>query len=302
MGRRIDDHFGNESYLAVRRTDPSMQDFNLPSDLVTFLRGRWELEYPTADCEVGTVMLEWLEDLELSTAEVHIDDDQVFGDDPHFGDAGHYVLPCVSLLLDCEGYLPWGVLCWFPTERQFGTVDSDHGKVVLFGPDIGWSEICRDPARWLSLQWSNTDLGCFQPHGRYPFVAVTSECESLEQTLQAARARLAAVEAKCRRRGLSHETNYAAFIRSEIRAVKSRIEQTASLKLPLGARKTQRATENPEPVGVDSGSVPESFAALLKEQLLVLEELFAKAPVAQREQLQIKMEAVRKQVGELRDK
>lgn len=300
--RGIDIHIGNLSRASFHRNCPPMQELNLPSDLVIFLRGRRELVYPAADCEVGAVVLEWLEDLELSKAEVHVDDEEMFADDPHFGEAGHYVIPCVSLLLDCAGYLPWGILCWFPTERQFGTVDSDHGKVVLFGPEIGWSEIVHEPARWLSLQWSETAPECIRPRGGYPFVPVTQDREGLDQALEATRARLAALEAKCRRRGIVDETNHAGFIRGEIEALESLLLQKAASVRPAGGIQAATAPEYRDEHESAAEAVPEGFAALLRQQLLVLEEMVAKAPVAQQEQVRAQMDAIRKQVGRSGDK
>ncbi len=279
-----------------------MQPLNLPQDLITFLRERRELIYSAADCEVGKVVLEWLEDLELSAAEAHVADEDHFADDPHHGEDGHYSIPCVSLLLDCEGYLPWGVLCWFPAERQFGTVDSDHGRILLFGPNVGWRDIERDPARWLSLQWRAEQPKCFQPQGRYPFVPTVAESRGLEQTLQEVRARLARLEAKCERRGIVGGTNHATFIRDEIAAFESWHKQKASLKQSPVESKVRKPTEDSALLQADMGSVPESFADLLAAQLSALEEMFAKAPASQREQLQAKMDAIRKQVGGSGDK
>jgi hypothetical protein len=42
---------------------------------------------------------------------------------------------------------------WLPLENRFGTWDSSHPWIALFGPEVGWSNIAEAPARFINAQW-----------------------------------------------------------------------------------------------------------------------------------------------------
>lgn len=244
-----------------------MTTFRLPADLEQFLREKRELVYNPADCEVGKVSLEWIEDLELSTAYVDLEESPLEDTDPNAGKDGHYEVPCVSLVFDCEHHLPWGVLCWFPDQEQYGTVESDHNDVFLFGPQVGWGEILRDPVRWLNYQWREEDRRYFSPHPRYPFIEANSDPAKadLAAGLREARARYDRMKQKYLKRGIEGETEQLGYLRSEIEAVESAMRRPKA-----GPPRSTPRSEAPSPAT--------NFGTLLEQTLAELESAVQAAP------------------------
>ena len=134
-----------------------MDPLQLPDDLVAFLDAGQQLEYDPATCEAGAVTLLPHSKLRLRTFGAHCGTRHE-ADDPHPG-VGVYRVPGVDLVGSCTGdYEPEGLLVWFPGEQSFGVWDSSHDYVLVFGPEVSWSEIVRSPARYINAQWAFEDL------------------------------------------------------------------------------------------------------------------------------------------------
>lgn len=124
---------------------------DLPQDLTEFLASGRSLKYDPATCEAGQVRLYALAELCLRTFDANgsATSDQV----------SVTSLPGVDLIEECTGdYDPEGLLVWFPGERSFGSWDSSHDEVFLFGVDVGWTEIAASPARYINAQWAFDNL------------------------------------------------------------------------------------------------------------------------------------------------
>jgi hypothetical protein len=268
-----------------------MSTLRLPPDLERFLREKQELVYDPADCEVGKVSLEWIEDLELSTAHVDLEESPLAETDPNAGKSGQYEIPCVSLLFDCQNYYPWGVLCWFPNEKQYGTVDSDHNDVFLFGPQVGWADILRDPVRWLNYQWREKDRRYFSPHPHYPFVEGNSDFGGAGSAaaLRDAKDRYDRMKKKYLRRGIEGETEQLSNIRSVIEA----LEFTMSLP------KAEPRRSKPEP---ETYSPASDLSAILEQSFAKLEAAMQAAPKEQQAAFEEKLRLLRGQIQAFKQK
>ncbi|MBI5352340.1 MAG: hypothetical protein HZB50_06840 [Chloroflexi bacterium] len=147
-----------------------MDEKLFPQDLVSFLKSGEQLSYDTDECEPGQISL--LSFDELSLGEVYIDSEEspLAKKDPHAGEEGYYSVPAINLVADCDGYDPEGILIWLPDQKVFGTWDIDHWDVLIF-PDVTWSDIVSDPAKYINAQWERDDVKCeyFQPFPKYPF-------------------------------------------------------------------------------------------------------------------------------------
>lgn len=269
-----------------------MEHFRLPEELQQFLREKNPLTYAPKNCEVGKVSLEWLEDLELSMAWVDSEESPLAETDPHAGEPGHYEVPCVSLLFDCQNYEPWGVLCWFPKEQQFGTVDSDHNDVFLFGPEVGWKDIVRDPVRWLNYQWEEEDRKYFVPFPQYPFIADQKDAptEDPQTALNEARAQYQRVKEKFRKRGVKGKPEQLLNLEDEIEALE------AVAQLPQPPSPSSRPSSP-----VVTGPAPD-LSAVHEQTLAQLEGALRTAPQAQQAALEMQLQALRQQVAAFKQK
>lgn len=100
-------------------------------------------------------------------------------DDPHRGAGGHYLVLAESLIEDCEGYEPLGLLVWLPREGCFGSWDGDHRNLVTF-PGARWADIIADPDRYLGALWQSDDDPVLVPVGLHPYV--TADGTTLDPT------------------------------------------------------------------------------------------------------------------------
>jgi hypothetical protein len=153
---------------------PQMDSFELPDDLVQFLASGQQLEYDPTTCEAGQVRLHGLSELRTRTFGAHCGGTPFETDDPDLG--GVYRVPGVDLVAACTGdYKPEGLLIWFPGERSFGVWDSSHDYVLVFGSVVSWSDIAKNPARFINAQWGFEDIDrapaeFLQPWKNYPRV------------------------------------------------------------------------------------------------------------------------------------
>jgi hypothetical protein len=148
-----------------------MSTLNLPDDLEAFLQSGARLEYDVDTVEPGLVGLAPLPELELGVVWINSDESPLEDDDPHAGEDGYYEVPAVSLTNECEAYDPEFILLWLPNEQLFGSWDCDHWDLFVFR-DTSWSDIAADPARYVDVQWSDTDREIsdyFKPYPQYGF-------------------------------------------------------------------------------------------------------------------------------------
>jgi hypothetical protein len=130
----------------------------IPDDLRDFLASGKQLKYPPKKCEAGRVRLHRLEDLVERTFRA-----QTYGtpheqSDPHAGESGTYAVRGIDLVASCTGsYEPEGLLVWFPVEKRYGVVDTDHDYVMLFASDVRWSDIVKAPAAFINAEWSDPE-------------------------------------------------------------------------------------------------------------------------------------------------
>jgi hypothetical protein len=93
------------------------------------------------------------DDLRVGTLEVTPAVSPFARDDPHRHDGGCYLVPAVNLVAGgprSDVDFPAWLLLWLPAERRYGSFDLDHGDVLMFAPDVRWSDIAADPAAYVS--------------------------------------------------------------------------------------------------------------------------------------------------------
>lgn len=147
-----------------------MNDRNLPADLVEYLQQGAQPDYDPAQCEAGVVKLLPLEKLKVEYFPMSPDTP----DDPHAGEYGSYLVIGVSLLAECEGYRPDGLLLWLPLDGRYGTWDGEHETLQVFDVDVNWSEISKDLPRYINSQWGldgSAPISGLVPWGRHPYNA-----------------------------------------------------------------------------------------------------------------------------------
>ena len=120
---------------------------NLPQQLKDHLRENGQLVYDHGSCECGKVVLKSLDELQESV---------VWLDASYKCDRQYIEIPCISLIRECDGYDPEGILIWLPNERVFGTWDCDHWSLKVF-PKVTWANILLAPAKYLNAQWYDYD-------------------------------------------------------------------------------------------------------------------------------------------------
>jgi hypothetical protein len=148
-----------------------MNDLNLPPELEAFLREGKQLEYDPSSCEAGEVNLKSLSELEPGVVWISPDISALRDEDPHANDDGYYEVPAVSLTGKCQAYNPEFILLWLPSEKVFGTWDSDHWELRVFAGKT-WKEIVAEPSTFLNAQWYDYECKIseyFNPYGKYEF-------------------------------------------------------------------------------------------------------------------------------------
>jgi hypothetical protein len=144
------------------------QALNLPVDLVDFLRLGLKLDH-AAESEAGAIELLPMESLCLQLFPTDVDNGPIDNStDPHCREMGCYMVPAVSLVATCENYDPLGLILWFPNERCFGTWDSSHTLLESFSTDVTWTDIAREPVRYLNAFWGEARVGGLAPFRPWP--------------------------------------------------------------------------------------------------------------------------------------
>ena len=156
---------------------PVVTNFDLPSDLVQFLRAGRALEYNATATEAGAIKLYELDGLTLSELKIQTYSypDEIRVTDPMWKRPnvyGTYRVPAIDLVQKMWGSTDGSgfVLCWLPTEKAFGTFDTAHGVAMVF-LDTSWTDITRNPAAYLNTMWqeSGPNAEYFVPWPKYPF-------------------------------------------------------------------------------------------------------------------------------------
>jgi hypothetical protein len=141
----------------------------IPPDLTDFLHAGKQLEYDTALCEAGVIVLKSPDELSVSDVYVDSEESPLRDSDPNAGVEGYYAVPAVSLVAECEGYDPDGILIWLPDYSLYGTWDSDHWDVLVF-PQVAWSDIVGNPVPYLNALWEHgVECEYLAPWGRHEF-------------------------------------------------------------------------------------------------------------------------------------
>lgn len=147
---------------------------NLPMDLVDFLRGKAQPQLTTEG--YGTLNLIPLEQLRVEQQLVTPTLSDFAAEDPHEGQGG-YEVPAVNLISggtsDMGKWYAW-LFLWLPNERRYGSMDLDHGDLILFPEGASWSQIAADPEAFIQASEScgteEIPIEYLKPWPRYPRV------------------------------------------------------------------------------------------------------------------------------------
>jgi hypothetical protein len=149
---------------------------HIPEDLAAFLRGG-QRTLNTGHYE--SVTLVHFEELRLETLEVTPNMAPFVGDHPYADEYGYYAVPAVNLIQGgpkrADSFPAW-LFLWLPTERRYGSYDLDHGDLMVFGPEVTWSQIVTDPLPFVLAsdggRGGEVAIDFLEPWHRYPFVPV----------------------------------------------------------------------------------------------------------------------------------
>jgi hypothetical protein len=165
--------------LMVSVRDNPMNRTDLPDELVTFLRSNSPATLEAAHYE--TVTLIPVEELRIETLEVTPNLAPFARDHPHVDDYGHYAVPAINLVRggrsDRNSFPAW-LFLWLPDEWRYGSYDLDHGDLMVYAPEVTWSQIAADPEPFVHASDGGRDgpvtIEYLQPWPRYAFVKVES--------------------------------------------------------------------------------------------------------------------------------
>src|SRR5262249_27996518 len=120
-----------------------------------------------------------VEELRIETLEVTPNLAPFASAHPHVDEYGHYAVPAVNLVRGrpkCADSFPAWLFLWLPNERRYGSYDLDPGDLVVYPPEVSWSQIAADPVPFVRASDGQHDgpvaIEYFQPWLRYPFVEV----------------------------------------------------------------------------------------------------------------------------------
>ena len=152
-GRRIVAEGTTLKRLDILRFDlrePTLRDYGLPPECVSFIESGRQFQYVASDCECGMVRL--VRPDEIFACEVSCESDVSRG---WFRNPQRIrgSIRAVNLLAETDGYDPEFILSWLPDFKQFATIDTSHDRVTLF-PTSSWADIVADPLSYLQSQWS----------------------------------------------------------------------------------------------------------------------------------------------------
>jgi hypothetical protein len=148
-----------------------MQPIDLPSDLAAFLRDKRTPQLATV-C-YGRLDLIPLDELCVQTIAVSPTLAPFADQDPHDGWGG-YLVPVINLNRKVpDTCCPSCLLVWLPNERRYGSVDQDHGDLMMFMPDVTWSQIAANPEAFVLATESCGNEGLrmeyLKPWPQYPW-------------------------------------------------------------------------------------------------------------------------------------
>lgn len=99
-----------------------MESFELPADLVEFLRQGKQLEFPFyefADVVPDGLKLLALGKHELGEVWIDSENHPFAYTDPHFGEKGYYAVPAVNLVAECNHFEPDFILLWLTSPHRY---------------------------------------------------------------------------------------------------------------------------------------------------------------------------------------
>ena len=131
--------------------------YELPDDLIRFLRVGRQLEYDASKCEAGRIELKNYDELSVSKVDVE-PNYSLSVDDPYLDLEGHYQVEIIDLVKKCDSYSWEGLLCWFPALAGFGNVYGYDGIVILL--EANWSQIVAKPSPHLEANWHWEEVPC----------------------------------------------------------------------------------------------------------------------------------------------
>jgi hypothetical protein len=122
----------------------------IEKDLEDFLHAGKQLEYDAAKCEAGRVLLKKHDMLKVEEIVVS---SEAHDDDPNAGSNGDYSVPVVDLSESSDKYNGGFLLVWIPDLALYGSYDTDHHVLTVFGKEVRWQNIVSSPAAFLEAQW-----------------------------------------------------------------------------------------------------------------------------------------------------
>jgi hypothetical protein len=123
----------------------------LPGETLEYLRAGRALKYDEASSGIGAITLHHVDAVQLTTLNVYPGCQEImFG--PYDDLDGVYEVQVYSLVSKSAVYRPEGLLCWIPALARFGSVDDEHGSVLVYSRST-WSDIVENPVGHLNAQW-----------------------------------------------------------------------------------------------------------------------------------------------------
>lgn len=150
---------GRDTLLDVRTK-------KLPPEVLEFLKAGKSLDYDVSKSTVGPIRFVDSSRVKVEEIEVTSDNSNVGEFDPYDFLGGSYHVDVINLVAESADYDPFGILGWVPVYRAFGSWDVEHRTLLLF-ETATWSDIVRDPRRYLDEQWVGDGVG------RTPFLWLT---------------------------------------------------------------------------------------------------------------------------------
>src|SRR5262249_45098862 len=150
---------------------------DLPEDLVAFLQTGSPATMEAGHYERVTLIP--VEDLRVETLEVTPNLAPFACNHPHVDEYGYYAVPAVNLVRGgpkrADSFPAW-VFLWLPNDRRYGSYDVDHGDLMVYCPEVSWSQIAADPAPFVLASdgehYGPVAIEYFRPWPRYPFTEV----------------------------------------------------------------------------------------------------------------------------------
>jgi hypothetical protein len=148
---------------------------HLPDDLLAYLQAAAPATLDGGG--YGKMTLFQPEELQMETLTVKLFNAPFADEDLHHGEFGYYAVPAINLVhgepragMD----FPAWIFLWLPVERRYGSFDPDHGDVVMFAPQVRWTDIAGQAESFALASDGSGDgpvtIEYLRPWPKYPFV------------------------------------------------------------------------------------------------------------------------------------